>query len=52
MRPGCEVASVQPKASAGRRLWADQVGHVLADLLDVLGDNPAGLGETVKWLAR
>jgi hypothetical protein len=31
---------------------ADRVGHALAELLDALGDDPAGLNAAVRWQAR
>jgi hypothetical protein len=33
-------------------LWADRVGHALADLLDALGDEVAALDAAVRWQAR
>jgi hypothetical protein len=32
--------------------WADRVGHALADLVDALGDDVAGLDEAVGWQTR
>jgi hypothetical protein len=39
-------------ATEGRRACSDWVGHALADLLDALGDDVAGLDEAVRWQAR
>jgi hypothetical protein len=41
-----------PKRRRVAGLWADRVGHALADLLDALGDDPAGLDAAVRWQAR
>jgi hypothetical protein len=41
-----------PKRRRVAGLWADRVGHALADLLDALGDDVAGLDTAVRWRAR
>jgi hypothetical protein len=41
-----------PKRRRIAGLQWDRVGHALADLLDALGDDPAGLGDAVRWQAR
>ena len=41
-----------PKRRQVAPLWADRVGHALADLLDALGDDPAGLDAAVRWQPR
>lgn len=33
-------------------LWPDRVGHALAELLDALADDVAGLDEGVRWQTR
>jgi hypothetical protein len=38
-----------PKRRRVAGLWADRVGHALADLLDALGDDVANLDEEVRW---
>ena len=40
-----------PKRRRVAGLWADRVGHALADLLDALAD-VAGLDTAVLWQAR
>jgi hypothetical protein len=41
-----------PKRRRVAGLWADRVGHALADLLDALGDDVAELDSAVRWQAR
>jgi hypothetical protein len=41
-----------PKRRRVAGLWADRVGHAIADLLDALGDGAAGLDAAVRWQAR
>jgi hypothetical protein len=41
-----------PKRRQVAGLWADRVGHALAELLDALGDEVAGLNSAVRWQAR
>jgi hypothetical protein len=41
-----------PKRRPVAELWADRVGHALADLLDALGDDAASLNSAVRWQAR
>jgi len=41
-----------PKRRRVAGLWADRVGHALADLLDALADEVAVLDGAVRWQAR